>query len=153
MWTVQSRRRLQAQVPASPDAVRQFYCDLTNLPKVHPLVASVRCTGQHTTAEGHGRDYRIEDRISLGPLPMTIRYRASVLLTPSGVVHTLARQFPHVRLAGTVTFEPSATGTLVTECVDISAPRPLAAYTVRQATEAHAAMLERIADHFRSDRS
>jgi len=148
MWTVRSRRRLQVEVSAPPDAVRTFYCDLHNMTKVHPLVVSVRCTEQRSTADGDYHDYRIEDRIPMGPVAMTVRYRASVLVTPDGVAHTEARQFPAVRLSGTVTFDPSAGGTTITECIDIAAPRPLAAYTVRQATAAHATLLERIADYF-----
>lgn len=151
MWITQETRRLAADIPAPPDVVRAFYCDLHNMTTVHPLVASVRCTEERTGPDGHYRDYRIDDRIPLGPLTMTVRYRASVLITPDGVAHTLARQFPGVRLAGTVTFAPSNGGTTITECVDISAPRPLAAYTVRQAAAAHTAMLERIAGYFRDN--
>jgi len=151
MWTAQTRRRLSADVPAAPDEVRVFYCDLHNMTKVHPLVMSVHCEKHQIGPDGDYRDYRIDDRIPLGPLALRVRYRASVLLAPDGVAHTRARQFPQVQLDGTVTFTPAAAGTTITECIDISAPRPLAGYTVRQAVKAHTAMLARIGDYFRSN--
>ena len=75
-------------------------------------------------------------------------YRATVLMAPDGVVHTEARQFPSVRLNGTVTFAPAGAGTAVTEAVDIEAPFPLMAFTAAQAEKAHAAMLATIRRHF-----
>ena len=148
MWIVQTRRRLTAEVPAPPDRVRAFYADLHNMTLVHPLVTSVTCAQHRVDPSGDYRDYRILDRIPLGPLTLSVRYRASVLLTPDGLVHTDSRQFPRVRLSGTVTFSPSPTGSTVTDDVMISAPRPLAAFTVAQAVTAHTAMLARMSDYF-----
>ena len=149
MWTVQSRRRLIAEVSAPPDRVREFYTDLHNMALVHPLVVSVRCVRERADPAGDFRDYRIRDRIPLGPLTLSVRYRASVLATPDGLVHTEARQFPKVRLLGTVTFAADGAGTVITESIDISAPRPLAAFTVDRAVEAHTAMLAQIGEYFR----
>ena len=145
----QTRRRLSADVPAPPDLVRQFYVDLRNMTLVHPLVVSVACVEQRNDPAGDYRDYRIRDRIPLGPLTLSVRYRASVLVTPDGLVYTDARQFPKVRLSGTVTFTPADVGTTIIESIDISVPRPLAAFTVREAVKAHTAMLAQIGEYFR----
>jgi hypothetical protein len=67
-----------------------------------------------------------------------------------GDVITEARQFPRVRLNGTVTFEPIDSGTRLTERLRIAAPRPLAAMTQREAVNAHIAMLAGIRSHFES---
>jgi hypothetical protein len=56
-------------------------------------------------------------------------------------VSTEARQFPRVRLRGFVAFDPTPTGTRVVERVQIEAPWPLAAVTIRKAVEAHTEML------------
>lgn len=148
MWIEQTRRRLTAEVPAPPDRVRAFYADLRNMTLVHPLVTSVTCVQHRADPSGDYRDYRIRDRIPLGPLTLSIRYRASVLVTSDGLVHTESRQFPKVKLSGTVTFTSSPAGSTVTEDVLIGAPRPLAAFTVTQAVAAHTALLARIADYF-----
>lgn len=147
MWIVQTHRRLSAEVPAPPDRVREFYADLHNMTRVHPLVTSVRCVAQRDDPAGVCRDYRIQDAIPLGPLTLSVRYRACVTITPDGVVHTEARQFPKVRLSGTVTFTPSDTGTTITEDIMISVPRPLSAFTVEQAVKAHTTTLTQIGEH------
>lgn len=148
MWIAQAHRELSAEVPAPPTDVRGFYVDLRNMALVHPLVVSVRCTEHRTDQTGEYRDYRVRDRIPVGPLAMSVVYHAEVLVTPDGLVRTEARQFPHVRLSGTVAFDATSTGTLITERIDISAPRPLAAFTVSRAVQAHTSMLARIAGYF-----
>jgi hypothetical protein len=148
MWIVQTRRQLSADVPASPESVREFYADLRNMTLVHPLVVSVACVEHRDDPAGDYRDFRIRDRIPLGPLTLSVRYRASVLVAPDGLVHTDARQFPKVRLSSTVTFTPAGTGTTITESIEIGAPWPLAAFTSTQAVKAHTAMLARIAEYF-----
>ena len=148
MWMSRSRFELRAEVPATPDEVRTFYADLANMKLVHPLVVAVDCLVDRQGVEGRRRDYRVRDRIPLGPLALAVTYRATVLIAPDGVVHTEARQFPRVQLRGAVTFAASGAGTTVTEAVDIEAPRPLAAFTAGQAEEAHAAMLAAIRRHF-----
>jgi hypothetical protein len=65
-------------------------------------------------------------------------------------VLTEADQPPGVRLRGTVSFEPIETGTRITERIRITAPVPLAAFTTREAVEAHIAMLAGIRRHFES---
>lgn len=148
MWLSRSRFELSEEVPGAPDDVRTFYTDLANMKRVHPLVVAVDCLADRQDARGHRRDYRVRDRIPFGPLALTVTYRATVLIAPDGVVHTEARQFPKVRLSGTVTFKPAGAGTVVREAVDIEAPKPLASFTVEQAEKAHAAMLRAIRRHF-----
>ena len=84
----------------------------------------------------------------MGPLSMGIAYWARVEVPTHGDVTTEARQFPRVRLNGTVSFEPTQLGTRLTERIAIAAPRPLAAMTQRQAVDAHVAMLAGIRCHF-----
>ncbi|MDR3665030.1 MAG: SRPBCC family protein, partial [Mycobacterium sp.] len=109
-----SRCELSADVPAAPDRVRAFYADLDNMKLVHPLVVAVDCTDNRQNAQGWHRAYRVRDRIPLGPFTLPVTYRAAVHIAPDGLVRTEARQFPRVRLYGTVTFAPAAGGTKVT---------------------------------------
>lgn len=148
MWLSRSRFELGEEVPGAPDDVRTFYTDLANMRLVHPLVVAVDCLADRQDARGRRRDYRVRDRIPLGPFSLGVTYRATVLIAPGGVVRTEARQFPSVRLSATVTFVPLGAGTAVTETVDIEAPRPLVAFTAAQAEKAHAAMLVAIRRRF-----
>jgi hypothetical protein len=51
-------------------------------------------------------------------------------------------------LDGTVSFDAIEGGTRITERIRIEAPRPLTAYTAREAVKAHVAMLSAIRAHF-----
>jgi Polyketide cyclase / dehydrase and lipid transport len=136
-----AERSVSEQIPAPPDAVRDFYVDLNNIRRVHPLVVAVRATDRRQTADGYAQSYRVQDRIPLGPLNLPISYVARLHVPDIGDVTAEARQFPRVRLRTTVTFEPTDAGTRITEHMRIDAPRPLAAMTVREAVKAHTAML------------
>ena len=148
LWIAHAERTISEEIPAPPDAVRDFYVDLDNIKDLHPLVVSVEVLSADNTPDGYQKTYRVRDRIPLGPLSMGITYWARVQVPTQGDVLTEARQFPKVRLNGTVSFEPIETGTRLTERIDIAAPRPLAAMTQRQAVEAHVAMLAGIRGHF-----
>ena len=136
-----AERSVSEQIPAPPDEVRDFYVDLNNIRRVHPLVVAVRATDRRQTADGYVQSYRVQDRIPLGPLHLRISYVARLHVPNIGDVTAEARQFPRVRLRTTVTFEPVDAGTRITEHMCIDAPRPLAAMTVREAVKAHTAML------------
>jgi hypothetical protein len=136
-----AERSVSEEIPAPPDAVRDFYVDLNNIRRVHPLVVAVRATDRRQTADGYAQSYRVQDRIPLGPLNLPISYVARLHVPDIGDVTAEARQFPRVRLRTTVTFEPTDAGTRITEHMRIDAPRPLAAMTVREAVKAHTAML------------
>jgi hypothetical protein len=143
-----AERVLTENVPAAPDDVRVFYTDLDNLKELHPLIVSVRRTDRKETHEGYEQTYRVTDRIPLGPFSLPIRYVARLRTLTSGEVKTEARQFPRVRLRGTVTFEPIGSATRISERIIIEAPRLLAGVTTRQAVKAHAEMLAGIRRHF-----
>jgi hypothetical protein len=149
-WTAHSEHALSEEVPAPPDAVRDFYVDLDNIKLVHPLIVSVESLDRSETADGYRQSYRVVDRIPLGPFTMQITYRACLHVRQSGYVLTEADQSPGVRLRGMVSFEPIDAGTRVTERIRISAPRLLAPMTRRQAVKAHIAMLAGIRSHFES---
>ncbi len=149
-WIAHGAHTLTEEIPAVPDKVRDFYVDLDNIKVVHPLVISVQTISRDETADGYVQTYRVRDRIPLGVVALRISYWARVEVPVHGDVLTEARQFPRVRLNGTVTFEPIDSGTRLTERLRIAAPRPLAAMTQRQAVNAHAAMLSGIRDHFQS---
>ena len=140
-WVAHAERTVSEEIPAPPDAVREFYVDLENIRRVHPLVVAVRMTGQHQTADGYLKSYRVQDRIPLGPLNLRINYVARLHVSDAGEVLAEADQFPRVRLRTKVTFEPIDVGTRITECMHIEAPRVLAAMTVREAVKAHTTML------------
>ncbi|BBX25447.1 MULTISPECIES: SRPBCC family protein [Mycolicibacterium] len=145
IWIGQARRNVSGEVPAPPEQVRAFYVDLDNIPRVHPLVQWVRSTSRVDLADGYQQDYRVRDRIPLGPMGLPITYRARVIVPTAGPVTAHARQFPQVRLDSRVDFVTIVTGTRITEELTIAAPRPLLALTVEQAVAAHTTMLAAIA--------
>ncbi len=149
-WSIFAEHTLTEEVPAAPAEVRDFYIDLENLKQVHPLIVSVRTTSRRETDDGYVQTYRITDRIPLWRWHFPIRYRARVQVPAAGDVVTSARQFPRVRLDGTVSFEAVDGGTRLVERLRITAPAPLAALTTRQAVKAHVAMLAGIRQRFQS---
>jgi len=140
-WVAHAERTVSEEIPAPPDAVRDFYVDLDNIKRVHPLVVAVRATDRRQAADGYIQSYRVQDRIPLGPLNLRISYVARLHVPNVGPVTAEADQFPRVRLRTTVSFEPVGAGTRITERMRIEAPRVLAAMTVREAVKAHTAML------------
>jgi hypothetical protein len=147
-WITHAAHTLTEEIPAAPDKVRDFYVDLDNIKVVHPLVVSVQTISRNETADGYQQTYRVRDRIPLGMFALRVSYWARVEVPVRGDVITEARQFPRVRLRGTVTFESIDSGTRLTERLRIAAPRPLAAMTQREAVNAHIAMLSGIRNHF-----
>jgi ligand-binding SRPBCC domain-containing protein len=147
-WIAHATETLTEEIPATPHEVRDFYVDLDNIKVVHPLVVSVTPLSRSETVDGYVQTYRVRDRIPIGPLAIGISYWARVEVPVNGDVLTEARQFPRVRLRGTVSFEPTGSGTRLTERVQIAAPRLLASMTRNQAVAAHVAMLAGIRNHF-----
>jgi hypothetical protein len=141
LWLAHTERTLSEDIPAPPIQIRDFYVDLNNIMRVHPLVVAVRETGRHQTADGYVQTYRVRDRIPLGAFTFPISYVAELRVPTEGDVFTEARQFPRVRLRSTVAFDKIASGTRLTEQIRIEAPRPLVAITAREAVKAHTAML------------
>jgi hypothetical protein len=141
-WITHAQRIVTETVPAAPAQVRAFYVDLYNIAQVHPLVVEVRSTGRRDTPAGYTETYRVRDRIPLaGGVALPISYRVRMVVPAHGDITTESRQCPRVRLSSVVSFHGSGQGTRVTERIDIEAPKPLAALTVRQATAAHIEML------------
>jgi hypothetical protein len=143
-----AERTVTEEIPAPPDEVRDFYVNLDNIKQVHPLVVAVRTTDRRQTADGYEQTYRVQDRIPMGPLRLRISYAARLHVPHTGDVTAESRQFPRVRLHTTVTFQPIAAGTRVTEHMRIEAPRALAGMTTREAVNAHTAMLAGIRQIF-----
>jgi hypothetical protein len=143
-----AERTVTEEIPAPPDEVRGFYVNLDNIKQVHPLVVAVRTTDRRQTADGYEQTYRVQDRIPMGPLRLRISYAARLHVPHTGDVTAESRQFPRVRLHTTVTFQPIAAGTRVTEHMRIEAPRALAGMTTREAVNAHTAMLAGIRQIF-----
>jgi hypothetical protein len=149
-WITHVERTLSEEIPALPNSVRDFYVDLNNIKIVHPLIVSVRIISRSEAADGYQQTYRVRDRIPLGKLAIRVSYWARLHVRVHGEVIIEARQFPRVRLNGTVEFEPIASGTRITERLRIVAPRPLAAMTTREAVKAHVTMLSGIRHHFQA---
>jgi hypothetical protein len=149
-WIAHAEHVLSEEIPAPPTQVRDFYVDLDNIKTVHPLVVSVRTISRTETSDGYEQIYRVADRIPLAMITLPISYRARLRVPAHGDVLTEARQFPRVRLYGQLTFEPIEAGTRIIERLHITAPRPLAAVTAREAVDAHRAMLAGIRRHFQS---
>jgi ligand-binding SRPBCC domain-containing protein len=140
-WLTSTDHVVSDEVPAPPAEVRDFYCDLHNITKLHPLVVSVEDLQREEVADSYTQIYRVRDRIPLGRLTVGVTYTARVHVPATGDVLTEARQFPRVRLQGRVSFTQVDGGTRLTERLRIEAPRPLAAVTAREAVKAHAEML------------
>ena len=149
-WITRVERTLCEDIAGPPGDVRAFYTDLDNIKLVHPLVVSVRTVDRSETADGYVHTYRVADRIPLGPLRLHTSYVARLYVPVTGDVLTEARQFPRVRLRGTVAFQPAGSGTRVVERIRIEAPWPLASVTARKAVEAHTEMLAGIRRRFSS---
>ncbi|OBK14209.1 SRPBCC family protein [Mycobacterium asiaticum] len=148
-WLIaHAERTLTEEVPAPPGEVRDFYVDLDNIRLVHPLIVSVQLLSRTEKDDGYVQSYRVVDRIPVGPITMKVSYRARLHVRLNGDVLTEADQSPGVRLRGTVSFTPVDSGTRITERIQFAAPRPLAAFTVREAVKAHAKMLDGIRRHF-----
>jgi hypothetical protein len=147
-WIRREECTISEEVPGLPDDVRGFYVDLDNIKLVHPLVVSVRTVDRRETPDGYVQIYRVVDRIPVGPVRLRTNYVARLYVPVTGDVLTEARQFPGVRLSGTVSFEPITAGTRVVERIRIEAPRPLASMTVDKAVEAHTEMLAGIRRRF-----
>ena len=147
-WIARAERTVTEEIPAPPDEVRDFYVNLDNIKQVHPLVVAVRTTDRRQTPDGYEQTYRVQDRIPMGPLRLRISYAARLHVPHTGDVTAESRQFPRVRLHTTVTFQPIAAGTRVTEHMRIEAPRALAGMTTREAVNAHTAMLAGIRQIF-----
>ncbi|MGZ4528853.1 MAG: SRPBCC family protein [Mycobacterium sp.] len=147
-WVAHAEHTLTEEVPASPGEVRDFYVDLDNIKLVHPLIVSVETLSRSETPDGFVHSYRVRDRIPLGPFTINVTYRARLQVPAAGDVLTEADQSPGVHLRGTVSFEPIAAGTRVTERIRIAAPRLLAPMTTREAVKAHIAMLAGIRRRF-----
>jgi hypothetical protein len=143
-WIASAQRTLAEEIPAAPDQVRDFYVDLDNIKRVHPLVVAVRSTGRNESADGYVQTYRVQDRIPLGPFTLRTSYVARLQVPTVGDVLAEARQFPLVRLNSTVKFDHIETGTRITEHMRVQAPRPLAGVTAKEATKAHIAMWSKI---------
>lgn len=149
-WVAHTERTLSEDVPAPPGAVRDFYVDLDNIKLVHPLIASVQVLSRSEYPDGYRQSYRVVDRIPVGTFTIRTSYTARLYVPISGDVETEADQSPGVRLRGTVSFAAAEGGTRVTERIHIAAPRPLAAFTAREAVKAHLKMLSGIRSHFES---
>jgi hypothetical protein len=147
-WKSRTERTVDQFVPAPVEEVRGFYVDLDNIKLVHPLVVSVRTVARTERRDGYLQTYQIRDRIPLGPFILNTRYVAVLDVPVAGDVIADSRQSPGVRLHTVVSFDGVEGGTHVTEKMHIEAPRGLAAFTVREAVQAHAEMLSNIARHF-----
>jgi hypothetical protein len=147
-WIAEAERVFTEDVAGMPEDVRRFYADLDNIRLVHPLVVSVRTVDRSETADGYDQTYRVTDRIPMGPLRVRTSYVAGLHVPHTGDIVTDARQFPLVRLRGAVSFASTEAGTRITERIEIEAPRPLLAVTVRKAVDAHTEMLAGIRRHF-----
>ncbi len=146
--TARDHQTVADDIPAPPREVLEHYVDLTNIALVHPLVVSVRSVARTQTADGYTQTWRVKDRIPLGPFTLPTTYTARLHVPEDGPVTAEARQFPAVQLNSIVSFDPVPDGTRLTERIEIIAPRPLLAITVRQAVAAHKEMLAGIRRHF-----
>jgi hypothetical protein len=146
--TARDHQSVTDDIPAPPRQVLEHYVDLTNIALVHPLVVSVRSVSRDESPDGYTETWRVQDRIPLGPFTLPTTYTARLHVPDDGPVTAEARQFPAVRLNSVVSFDPVPAGTRLTERIEIIAPRPLLALTVRQAVAAHKEMLAGIRRHF-----
>lgn len=140
---------LEQSIPgAPPHQVREFYVDLDKLKTLHPFLQDAQRLERTELPDGYRQRYRIRERIPFGPLPIGIRFIAELTVPDHGPVTSVSRQFPHIALDSTMSFDADGPGTHVVEHLTITAPTPLHAFTVRGALEAHTMMLAGISRHF-----
>jgi hypothetical protein len=152
LWIAETQRTLSEDIAAKPGDVRDFYVDLDNVGVLHPFVVDLRATAHSATPEGYRDEYRVRERIPIGPFRLLISFPTWLDVTREGDVTSEVRQFPLVRLYNRIAFEPITTGTRIVERLRISAPRPLTAFTTREAVAAHTRVLAGIRDHFAAER-
>jgi hypothetical protein len=114
--------------------------DVTNLKSIHPLILTVRKVGPE--------QWRVQERNPLGPLSLRVWYSTHVHVETNGNVIGESGLFLGVRLHDVVSLESVEGGTQVTERLRVVAPRPLGAYTHREAVKAHEEMLAAMRRHF-----
>ncbi|MGC9665493.1 SRPBCC family protein [Planosporangium sp. 12N6] len=142
---------ITATVPGPAAAVRDWFCDITNLTHVHPLVVGVRRQRQTVESGTTVTDYLVTDRMAVAGRRVRFTYRVRVSAPAQGPVRMLARQFPMIRLDNELSFTPADGGTLIRERLTVHAPRPLLRFVAAEAERAHRRMYTAMGGLFGSD--
>ncbi|MEU7632680.1 SRPBCC family protein [Nocardia sp. NPDC049220] len=131
-------------VPGSPGDVRDFYRDLSQLGRVHPLV--VRVDRLPDTDEGgvSSSNYRVTDRMPFGLFSYRITYRVRSRMTDEGNLVVDVYQFPRIHVQNEVSFADHDSGTLLTERLRFAAPWGLVTIVRRLGVDAHVTMLDNL---------
>ncbi|WIG60775.1 MAG: hypothetical protein OJF49_003523 [Ktedonobacterales bacterium] len=129
-------------INAAPAAAIARLSEYSQHTELHPMIVAVRLLDTMSTADGGiRRDYRITDRMRLGPFTTRFTYRASITAAPNGRLDGEAFQFPRIHLHVTTICQPEGDGTRVAEEVKIDAPRLLMRTVYTQAQAAHKQLL------------
>ncbi|WP_327147916.1 SRPBCC family protein [Nocardia sp. NBC_01329] len=138
-------KTLTRVVPGVRADVRNFYQDLTELGKVHPLIVGVERLPDTDDDGGQwSRNYRVTDRMPFGPFSYRITYRVRSRETEDGSLVVDAYQFPRVHVHSEVQFAEHDSGTLVTERLRLGAPWGLLGTVRRHGVAAHVTMLDNL---------
>ena len=136
------RRRFEvsATLPASPEDVIDLLVDLGRHRGLHPFLTSAVMVGSGTSAEGVWRDWRVEERPTLGPLRYRLRFPVRTLRTSATSMTALVRAAPGCWLCSASQARPDRTGgagSQVVETTVVTAPWPVLGYMARTAEAAH----------------
>jgi hypothetical protein len=135
----------QLTIAAPAAAIRERIAAIDQIGQFHPLIISVAEIAPDVSAFGTPRrNYRVTDRMPLGPLRLRFTYLATATSPDDTSLHCEAFQSPGVHLVITYRFVPDGTATRVEEHCAITAPRLLLGTVRRQAQAAHRATLAHI---------
>jgi hypothetical protein len=127
-----------------PEFIYSFLCYLPNHQRIQPLIVGVE---KLDPVQPPHYQYRITDRLRLGPLEFKTRYFAS-LACCHDEIYLEAEQFPGIHLNKLLRFDPEKGGTRVSETVCIEAPAPLIHLVIAQARQAQEELFLRLKRHF-----
>lgn len=139
-------------IAAPPERILALIAAISELGTYHPLIVGVVEDPPDTSAFGTPRrNYRVTDRLPVGPFRTRFTYRATVTTTPDGRLYTEAFQSPGVHLI--TWYECAATGeaTRLMEHCTVQAARLLLGFVRRQAQAAHGVMLQQMQAHLEGD--
>jgi hypothetical protein len=140
------RRRFEvsAQVATSPAAVVDFLAALDQHRGLHPYLVSATVADEGSSAQGAWRDWRVEERPTIGPARYRLRFGARLTRTSETTLTTLVRAAPGCWLRSVTSATAVDGGSRVTETTEVTAPWPVLGYMTRAGEAAHRRTFSRL---------
>ncbi|WP_345800020.1 hypothetical protein AAIB33_11090 [Microbacterium sp. AZCO] len=132
------RFELTTTVPADPVVAIDFLSELSRHRGLHAFMVSAELVGWGRGADGDWREWLVIDRLKLGPIPYTFRYRAHITRTSPTSLRGRVPAAPGCVLDITTTGEDAENGGAVLhETTVVTAPGILVGYMAESARVAH----------------